>query len=94
MTLPPKPPPHDPDAPSQSEPGVPSAQGTLAHPAYPGFLGQERNGRLVVPRALLLALSGLGMTAAGLLWATGHPALAARLLAGDVLLIFVVLLAL
>ena len=96
MMLPPTSQPPDPDSPSQSEPGsgpgTPSSQGTLAHPARHGRLEGERRPRVAL-RSLLLMLSGLGVGTACVLWAAGHPTLAARLLAGDVLLIFVVLVA-
>ena len=44
-------------------------------------------------RLLLLGLSAGGLVGAAVLWAQGHPGLAARVLAGDLLLMFLILLA-
>ncbi len=47
--------------------------------------------RLALARLLLLALSTVGVGVAFVLLASGHPTLAGRVLAGDVLLIFGIL---
>ncbi len=55
---------------------------------HPGLGGHRP---LALVRLLLLALSTIGVGSAFVLLATGHLALAARVLAGDVLLIFGIL---
>ncbi len=97
MPLPPTPePPADPPAERRAEPAAPgtaSSQGTLVQDDRPLALEAGAPSRLAW-RGLLLAMSAAGVVGALLLWAFGHSALAARLLAGDVLLMFIVLMAL
>ncbi len=91
MTLPPDPPPPDPRGrPSQSRPADAvldagsEAERAAGWPArWPKLL-----------RAALFGLSTVGICVALGLWVAGYPRLAARVLAGDVLLILIILLAL
>ena len=71
--------------------GVAPGQGGQGRPkAAPNA---KRTPRIIL-RIALMALSAWGVAAAVFLFLTGHPTLAGRILAGDVLLIFAALLSL
>ncbi len=68
--------------------GVPEI---AAEPASPHQTALRRRPRLALLRLALLALSTAGVMSAFLLLARGRPDLAARVLAGDILLVFGIL---
>ena len=74
----------------------PGESSNVAGDGEAGSANRPRAGRrgrrpLVVFRLLLLVLSGVGVAVALVLLAGGHAGVAARVLAGDVLLIFGIL---
>ena len=74
-----------------TEPGeeaTPSSPNGAAGPGKPG----GRMPRAALLRLVLLALSAAGVLAALALWAAGHGTAALRVLAGDVLALVIVLL--
>ena len=79
---------HDPGSRRESRKIVPDVQPVVPSLRQVGWRGHRQ---LAFLRLLLLALSTIGVGTAFVLLVNGHSTLAARLLAGDVLLIFGIL---